>query len=463
MIDSLTVSVLLLVALAIAAVVGWDAWRSWRLRQLSVSSRSAERAPPRPGTAVERAAQTRPEPSLGPLEPGDAAPGAGSIRDDRLPDGATPRLESVQPDGGQSAAYQEPGGDADAGARDHVDRAAWDEPRPVGTDAAPGAAAVVGAQVAQRPAGSSGESASLDAQPAATPPESRGSILTAVAAAPGDGQGAGGAAGEAGRSASNRSVMSDRTDAIAVLKFSQPQGGDRLAAIAQGFRRVGGKPVLVEGLPAGGSNPDWELPLASRTYSSLRIGVLLANRMGPLNAMEFADFGARVQQIADSLVAMVQHPDMSLMLERARELDHDSARLDAQICLNVDAAETLSPAQLVALAGPLAIVERGNNRYARLGPRGEPLFSVALGDRPNRLSFLLDLPRVDPDLQAWPAMLEAVRVAVRRLPGKLVDDNGRALGDRQIEQIARDIDQRGQSLIEAGLRPGSPAALRVFN
>ncbi len=467
MIDSLTVSVLLLVALAIAAVVGWDAWRSWRLRQLTVSARPAERAASSraPGTAKERGGLSRPEPSLGSLAPGGAAPTQDPLHGVGPLDDPEPRLEPArQATEPQSAIPLGPDEAATKGAARGIDGAASGEIVPAESASLAADAAPVTGQTSLQPFAPPGNRAQARAQALGVPPESSAPELAGAAVASASVVGMGVVPGEPSRPAAlSRSVLSDTTDAIAILQLSQALGGDRLAAIAQGFRRVGGKPVLLEGLPAAGASPDWETLATSQAYASLRIGVLLANRMGPLNAMEFADFGARVQQIADSLGATVRHPDMRRMLEQARDLDHDSARLDTQICLNVDAAETLSPTQLSALAGPLAIVERGNNRYARLGPRGESLFSVALGDRPNRLSFLLDLPRVDPELQAWPAMLEGIRVAVRRLPGKLVDDNGRPLGDRQIEQIARDLDKRCHSLIEAGLRPGSPAALRVFN
>jgi FtsZ-interacting cell division protein ZipA len=109
------------------------------------------------------------------------------------------------------------------------------------------------------------------------------------------------------------------------------------------------------------------------------------------------------------------------------------------------------------------VVERGNNRYARLGPRGETLFSVALGEQSNRLSFLLDVPRVDPSSKPFAAMIESVRISARRLPGKIIDDSGKALSDRGIEAISAELEQRYAALAAAGLTAGSPAALRVFN
>ncbi|RPH67543.1 MAG: hypothetical protein EHM83_01250, partial [Burkholderiales bacterium] len=137
--------------------------------------------------------------------------------------------------------------------------------------------------------------------------------------------------------------------------------------------------------------------------------------------------------------------------------------LDAQIGLNVEAPEALGPAQLAALAGPLSVVERGSNRYARLGPQGDVVFSVALGDVPNRLTFLLDVPRSSPPSDAWSRMLEAASACAQRLGGRLVDDGGRPLADSSLAQIGRQLLQRYESLEAIGVPAGSALALRVFN
>lgn len=259
-------------------------------------------------------------------------------------------------------------------------------------------------------------------------------------------------------------VISDRTDCIALLRFLQPVACDRVLVLTQSFRRAGSKPVLVEAAEQGGGGAVLWSPLKNSQWCmALRFGLLLANRAGPLNALEYTDFAQRVRDIASTLGVGVDVPDMSSALARARDLDAQSAQLDATICVNVDAGEVLGPSQLASLATPLAITERGNNRYARLGSRGETIFSVALGERSNRLSFLLDLPRVDPQAQAFVAMLESARVAARRLPGRLVDDEGRTLNERSLEQISRGIEQRQQALAAAGLAAGSLPALRVFN
>ncbi|MCO5108752.1 MAG: hypothetical protein M9907_16965 [Burkholderiaceae bacterium] len=256
--------------------------------------------------------------------------------------------------------------------------------------------------------------------------------------------------------------LSEVCDCIVEMPLPAACAGERLVAIAQRFRRAGSKPVTIEGLPADETD-DWGPPAPGRQYGALRIGILMANRHGPLNAMEFSEFVAGVQAVAEALAALADTPDMSAVLARARDLDATCAQLDAQVSVNVEAPEALGPAQLAALAGTLSVAERGSNRYARLGAQGEVVFSVALADVPNRLAFLLDVPRSSPQADAWGQMLEAANACAQRVGGRLVDDGGRPLADAALAQVGRQLTQRYESLEAIGLRAGSPLALRVFN
>lgn len=447
MIDSLTVSVLLFVALAIGAVVIWDAWRAWRLRKLAVQPRTSD-VPAREDTyqakaqeplvpgQVESAIAARTEPSW---ELDGAAPSEQRLEPalSQLSQPASVDASSPQPIPTQSEllASEVPGLSTEADATPYLD------PAPV-------------ASVSQEE-----DHIALGAL------ASSGLPLSAALAAPSRDSAMAQAQVGAGR---DSPLITSKTDCIAVLRFVQPIAVERVVGLAQSFRRSGSKPVAFEvAVSSAESSADveanWVTPRAGTLCSAARFGLLLANRLGPLNALEYSDFAQKAREIATSLGVGVDIPDMASTLASARELDAESAQLDATICLNIDAGEVLGPSQLASLAGPLAVSERGNNRYARLGPRGETLFSVSLGERSNRLSFLLDLPRVDPSAQAFPAMLECARIAARRLPGRLVDDEGRTLSDRAIDQIARGIESRQQALQLAGLQAGSPAALRVFN
>lgn len=296
-------------------------------------------------------------------------------------------------------------------------------------------------------------------------------------------------------------------DCCVPVDLAGPVPAERVINLARRLRRAGGKPVVIEasteplrlataqsagvggdmreeggaGEPAAmgldddgvtpadsGAGPvpaadPWEAPTPGRHYRSLRVGILMANRHGPLNAMEYSEFVAGLQSLADSLGAFVDPPDMMEVLERARELDARCAALDAQIGVNVEVAEALSPADLNGIAQSADVIERGNNRYARLGEQGEVVFSVALGDTPNRLTFLLDVPRVAAEREPLREMVACAWHCAQALQGRMVDDTGRALTDAVFTRIEAQLAARYGALEQAGFRAGSPVALRLFN
>lgn len=281
-------------------------------------------------------------------------------------------------------------------------------------------------------------------------------------------------------------VLDSYTDCIVELVLPAPVPGERLMGLGNRFRRVGSKPVTLEvatlgeqrepgNAPVdpdhdGGSGPagaeealDWRTPGPGGHFRRLRIGVLLANRGGPLNAMEFSEFVAGVHDLADQLSVLADTPEMSGVLARARALDDLCASLDAVVGLGVECGEPLGVEDLATVAAQAGCVERGNNRYARLGPGGEIVFSLALSDAPNRLSLLLDVPRAPASASPWSGMLDCARLCAERLGGRLIDDGGRPVAPEHLDAIAVQLAARQQALEDAGFVAGSSLALRLFN
>lgn len=465
--SSLGLSLLLLVALAVAVALVYNLRQARpRLRWPGELRWPGLRRgkPDKAGTAEARPTTRRMEP-----QPVRAAGGAfGGAADQR----GEPRLGAEVPDG-QAGVATSDAHDWSAGAeRDDApaspDSQAGREATglPIGAPATSGSPA--GGAHGIAPAVRAGSAARTVAQAAPEAPEAP------VAAAAAGGAGVAGVAGvdedaavpvvpRAPAARVPAPPLSEICDCIVEMPLASACAGERLCAIAQRFRRAGGKPVTIEGLPVDAQPGDWEALSTARQYAALRAGILMANRHGPLNAMEFSEFVAGVQAIADSLAALADTPDMAAVLARARDLDATCAQLDAQVGVNVEAPEPLGPAQLAALAGALSVIERGSNRYARVGAQGDVVFSVALADVPNRLTFLLDVPRTMPDADAWGQMLEAANACARRVGGRLVDDGGRPLAESALAQIGRQLAQRYESLEAIGLPAGSALALRVFN
>jgi len=255
--------------------------------------------------------------------------------------------------------------------------------------------------------------------------------------------------------------LGNRFDCVVRLADLPGVSGSRLRQLTSDFARVGAKPVIVAGVNA--QSNDIEPLVANHEYSSLVLALLLVNRSGPVNPMEYSEFANRTQAIADELDVLADVPDMNTVLTRARELDEELATLDAQVAVNVETEEALNPGNLLLVSKRLDLTEQGNNRFVRTGEDRQPIFSVSLGDKPNRLVLLLDVPRVPATSQPIREMVECAWHCCQAFEGKMVDDSGRPIDNDLFERIERQLGTHYQALEAAGVSAGSEQARRVFN
>ena len=94
---------------------------------------------------------------------------------------------------------------------------------------------------------------------------------------------------------------------------------------------------------------------------------------------------------------------------------------------------------------------------------GDVLFTLGPGDRSDRITFVLDLPRASPEQDPWRRMVQAASSVARRVGGRLVDDAGRSLDAVALQAIEAQLAERQVALSEAGFPPGSMVARRLFN
>ncbi len=252
-----------------------------------------------------------------------------------------------------------------------------------------------------------------------------------------------------------------RFDCVVRLTDLPSVAGARLRQLAGDFVRVGAKPVIVAGVNATSS--EVEPLVANHEYSSLVLALLLVNRSGPVNPMEYSEFANRTQAIADELDVLANVPDMNDVLTKARALDEELATLDAQVAVNVQTEQALNPGNLLTVSKRLSLTEQGNNRYVRTGDDRQPIFSVSLSDKANRLVLLLDVPRVPANKQPIREMVECAWHCCQAFEGKMIDDGGRPIDNDLFERIERQLETHYQALQAAGVAAGSEQARRVFN
>lgn len=265
-------------------------------------------------------------------------------------------------------------------------------------------------------------------------------------------------------------------DAVATLTLEGVVSGDAVLAAMPATRRVGTKLFSVEGLHAG--TGIWEPPQPGQRYSAVQVGVQLANRVGPLNEIEFSDFVMKVQAFADELQALVDFPDMMQEVARARELDQFASAHDAQLGFTVRARRaSWSPGYLTqqaALLGFVAGVLPGRMVLPSSQLGAAPLLvlqyetQAALAEDPEQSALRecqlsLDVPHVPRAEQPFARLCEVAASLAQGLEGVVTDGSEQVLSPAFIDTVAADLAKLYDALAERELDAGSPLARRLFS
>ncbi|CAN5297166.1 cell division protein ZipA C-terminal FtsZ-binding domain-containing protein [soil metagenome] len=272
-------------------------------------------------------------------------------------------------------------------------------------------------------------------------------------------------------------AFDDEIELIVSLSFDHPVDGERLAPMASRLASIGTKPLQVGATEA--RSYKLEPAQAGSRYSGLHCAVLLANRQGPLSAIEFSSFVGAVQSLAAELDVEPDIPEMNETLERARELDQRCAAVDAQIGVNVVGNGAPWRGSEIARAAIESVVaQRIDGRFAfyrrsgaelftlqALDPQGQPL---AIGTNAGELvctslTLVLDVPRAPEVEKPFTTLINLARALAARLGASVVDDNRRPLTDASLAGIEVQLGPMYARLREAGFEAGTPRALRLFN
>jgi hypothetical protein len=267
-------------------------------------------------------------------------------------------------------------------------------------------------------------------------------------------------AGDAAPAAPPAAPQPAAIDLVVTLIPRAPVNAERLIALTSSLRHVGSKPVRIE---IDGGQGRW-VPLQSGAMvGCLRCSVLLANRQGALNAVELSDFSSAMESLAGQIGARFVPPDMNQVLRQARQLDAAAAKLDTQVDLGVEASAPITAQKLASVARQLDLFDRGSGRFACFAEGGELLYTLMPGETADMLAFVLDVPRTAQEHDPWRSMVACANRCAQLVGGRVVDGAGRGMSVSMIESVAQQLQRRYQELAQAGLKAGSPAALRLFN
>ncbi len=271
-------------------------------------------------------------------------------------------------------------------------------------------------------------------------------------------------------------VLDGLIDVIFTIDVDQPVSGDAALAALPSTRRVGTKPFHVEGCSE--ITGEWEPLLPGRRYSAFQAGVQLANRMGPLNEIEFSEFLVKTHGFADAVGGTPSVADMLEEVARARELDQFASAHDAQLSFTLVArAAAWSPGfvhQHAARLGFVAGVIPGR-MVLPAGTQGlPPILSLtfdtqaALADDPTlsavrECTLSLDVPQVPRTDAPFERLRQAAQLLAEQMDGVITDGSGQALGQDVMQQIEQDLEQLYDALDSRDLAAGSAQSRRLFS
>lgn len=299
------------------------------------------------------------------------------------------------------------------------------------------------------------------------PAEPRGAVPRPPEAAPA----AGGLSEEEGVPAI---LVSPAIDYVARFELVDAVPGAQLLDSQQELLDRINKPVSWAGLNE--RSGQWERVLEEGEYRRLRVGLLLADRRGPLGEADLLTFQGAMQALADELMAAVDLPPREPALSNAIALDQFCANVDIQIGLNlVSQGQVFPGTKIRALAEAAGMVLDASGRFVRCDDDGNVLYTLENQESAgfsaeamrtmstHGIAFMLDVPCVSHGDRVFMQMLDLARRMAEVLHGVLVDDNRRPLTEAMLEPFRRQIGQYQAQLAARGIPAGGPLAVRLFS
>lgn len=260
--------------------------------------------------------------------------------------------------------------------------------------------------------------------------------------------------------------VDDLIDCVIPLEFDAPVRGEKLLREINDLKYIGRKPVHFIGLTHEGKRD--EIAHGS-IYTALFAGIQMVSRSGPLNELEYSEFVSKLREIADRLNAHSDIPDMNRVMSNARELHQFVAEHDAQLSVNV--ISNGAPWDITTLLGALekqGFDVRADGRLVM--PDGDVgnLFTLSTNvsaseSVTSKLTLLLDVPCVSPDLEGFGVMAKCARSLASRLGGTVVDDGNNPISEQALAEIAEQVREFCNAMAVAEIPAGSRRAKRLFS
>lgn len=269
-------------------------------------------------------------------------------------------------------------------------------------------------------------------------------------------------------------LVSPAIDYVASFELVESVSGDQILRSQRELLARVGKPIGWAGY--NDRTWEWERVVEEGSYRRLRVGLLLADRRGPLGEADLLTFHGAMQNLAEELMAVADLPSRDSALNAAIALDQFCANVDIQVGLNVISQGPVFPGTKIrALAEAAGMVLDSSGRFVRCDDDGHVLYTLANQESAgfstesmktmstHGLVFILDVPCVSHGDRVFAQMLDLARRMADTLRGVLVDDNRRQLTEAMLDPFRRQIGQYQSQLAAKGLPAGGPLTLRLFS
>jgi hypothetical protein len=271
-------------------------------------------------------------------------------------------------------------------------------------------------------------------------------------------------------------LLDQRIEFIVAMELVDPIAVPQILRSQREVLQRLGKPVHWAGFNE--QTREWVRLQADSNFEvrRLRVGLQLANRLGPVSDADLVVFTGAMQALGEELMAVADMPSIRVR-DQAAEIDRFSAEVDLEIGLNlVSKSSPFAGTKIRALAEAAGMVLGSDGLFTRYDDGGRALFylqnfeSTLFSPESIRtmsthgLTFLLDVPRVKQGVHVFTQMLELARRFAESLHATLVDDNRQPLTEAQLEHIRREFIAKPQAKMAAySLPAGSAQALRLFS
>ncbi len=208
----------------------------------------------------------------------------------------------------------------------------------------------------------------------------------------------------------------------------------------------------------------WTAPDRFGFYSEVLASVQMATRRQMLSEIEASRFVSAVQQIALTIDADFDAPEMGRLVAQASELDALCARFDVQITLTLEAqGGPMDGAVVQAAAEDAGFAAGVPGQWQKRDAQGRLLSTLTAASLlADRLALTLDVPLAPGDSSALAALFTAAHQLAARLNARIVDDNGRPVDANAQGTIGAELEKLYEEMRAAGIEPGGPRAQRLY-